>query len=145
MPLTNSLFASAKHRSLAIANVTEAIVNVGLSIVLGRMYGLVGVAFGTLIPLLVVQLFWVAPYGCRSLGISVGRFARLAVPAAIAVAVFTIVSSALARVAVSDGYAGVIVAGAGISLVYWPAVTALCLTKDDRSRIWKALPLGARE
>ena len=143
MPLTNSLFAAAKHRSLAIANVTEAIANIALSIVLGRMYGLLGIALGTSIPLLVVQLLWVAPYGCRSLGISVRRFARLALPAAIAIVVFALASSALAGVAVANGYLGVMLAGAGISLVYWPTVIALCLTGEDRNRIWSALPLRA--
>jgi O-antigen/teichoic acid export membrane protein len=145
MPLTNSLFASAKHRSLAIANLTEAIVNIAMSIVLGRLYGLLGIALGTSIPLLAVQLFWVAPYGCRSLGISVGRFARLALPAVVAIVVFVLVSSALTGVAASNGYVGLVLAAAGITLVYWPAVIALCLTSDDRGRIWSALPFGAAD
>ena len=142
MPLTNSLFASAKHKSLAIANVTEAVVNIGLSIVLGRLYGLLGVALGTMIPLLVVQLLWVAPYGCRSLDIPLGRFARLAVPAVIAIVIFAVVATALAGVAISNGYVGVILAATGISVVYWPMVIALCLTRHDRNRIWIALPLS---
>lgn len=144
MPLTNSLFASAKHRPLAIANVTEAFANIALSIILGRMYGLLGVALGTMIPLLIVQLLWVVPYGCRSLDIAVRRFARLALPAAIAIGIFALVSSALADVAIANGYIGVILAGAGISLVYWPAVIFLCLTGHDRHRIWSALPLSTR-
>ena len=79
-PLTNSLLALAKHRVLAIANIIEAFCNLGLSIILGKMFGLVGIALGTTIPLLVMQLFWVAPYAARELNIGVGPSIRLACP-----------------------------------------------------------------
>ncbi len=87
-PLTNSLWASAKHRMLAFANITDAVCNLVLSIVLGRKFGLVGIALGTTIPLILVQLFWVAPYACRTLNIGVLQFVGLLRPAAVAVSVF---------------------------------------------------------
>jgi O-antigen/teichoic acid export membrane protein len=139
-PLLNSLLASAKHRMLAIANVTEAFCNLGLSILLGKMFGLIGVALGTTIPLLVMQLFWVGPYAARQLNIGLGSLIRLAVPAASAIAVFTVLSMLLRSVAWQNGYVGVIAGGAITTVIYWPIVVFVCLTREDRARLWHALP-----
>jgi|SoiMethySBSTD1v2_1073268.scaffolds.fasta_scaffold00327_19 O-antigen/teichoic acid export membrane protein len=145
IPLTNWLFASARHRMLAIANLTEALVNIALSIILGKMFGLIGIAMGTVIPLLVFQIGWVAPYACKGLGISRRRFAMLIVPGALAATVFLIVALALRNVAVSNGYVGLILAGGVITLVYWPTVLFACLGKQDRGFIWRAVAVQAAQ
>lgn len=143
MPLTNALLAAAKHRMLAIANCTEAAVNVALSIGLGYSFGLLGVAFGTVIPLLLVQLAWVAPYACRTLEISSARFFTLLLPAVMAIAVFLTIA-VLARSLVDyDGYVGVILGGGAVTLVYWPTVLFCCVNRWDRQRLWNALPWRA--
>jgi O-antigen/teichoic acid export membrane protein len=144
LPLTNWLLAAAKHRMLAIANLTEALVNVALSIILGRMFGLVGVALGTVIPLMAFQVFWVAPYACRQVGLGTRRFVALAIPGVVAIVVFVAVSTLLASVVRSNGYLGVFAAGAIISLVYWPAVFFFCFSPADRVVIWRALPIPGR-
>ena len=47
-----------------------AISNLVLSVVLVRWYGLIGVAIGTLIPMVVFPLFVVAPAACRRVQLS---------------------------------------------------------------------------
>ena len=143
-PLTNSLWASAKHRMLAIANVTDAVCNVVLSIALGRKFGLVGVALGTTIPLILVQLFWVAPYACRTLNIGLLQFVGLLRPAAVAVSVFAGLALLLGSASNDNGYLGIVTAGTIATVIYWPIALFACLTRDDRNRLWKALPLPAR-
>src|SRR5688572_29426338 len=59
------LKGSGHHRLLAASNITMAVSNLVLSVLLVRRYGLVGVAIGTLIPLAVISLFVVFPAACR--------------------------------------------------------------------------------
>ena len=143
MPMTNWLLASARHRMLAIANLSEAIVNVTLSLILGKLYGLIGIALGTVIPLLAFQLCWVAPYACRSLKIDFRRFAGLVFPGALSAAIFAVLALALETTAEHNGYMGIIAAGAILTVVYWPAVLFTCLDKHDRGFIWRAIALPA--
>jgi O-antigen/teichoic acid export membrane protein len=143
LPLTNWLYAAARHRMLAIANITEAVVNVALSLILGKLLGPIGVALGTAVPLILVQLLWVTPFACRGLGLSLGRFASLGLAGSIAVGVLVLAGSVVRGVANANGYIGIMAAGAAITMVYWPAVLFLCLRRDDRNTIWRALPLPA--
>ena len=144
LPLTNALLASAKHRMLAIANCVEAAANLGLSIWLGHLMGLRGVAMGTVLPLMVVQLSWVAPYACRVLGIRPAVMLRLSVPGAIAIAVFAILAELAKPIAWWNGYVGIIIAAATVSIGYWISALFLCMRSADRQRLWSALPLPAR-
>jgi len=43
---------------LSRLGIAEAVANIALSVVLGHAYGLIGVAFGSLIPAIVIRLFW---------------------------------------------------------------------------------------
>lgn len=68
---TSILQGMARHQILAISAVVTALLNLILSIVLVRFYGLIGVALGTLIPYAVECLFFVTPYTMRVIGVSV--------------------------------------------------------------------------
>ena len=65
------LKGSDLHRFLAFANLSMAIGNLVLSVLLVRSYGLIGVAIGTLIPMMVTACFVVFPRACRRVGLSV--------------------------------------------------------------------------
>jgi O-antigen/teichoic acid export membrane protein len=86
MPSVSFLFASARHRFFAYLSTGEAIANLGLSIILVRDYGMLGVSLGTAIPLLVTKLILQPPYVCNALALDLrayyfelGRSALLAV------------------------------------------------------------------
>ncbi len=59
-----------QHRGLAKAATFGAIANLGLSILLIHYYGVIGVAFGTLIPAIVVNIGYIWPYTMRTVGVS---------------------------------------------------------------------------
>jgi len=59
------LKGSGKHRLLSIANILMAVSNLLLSLILVQWYGLIGVAVGTLLPLMVVSLLVVFPAACH--------------------------------------------------------------------------------
>ena len=50
-----------------------------LSVLLVRVYGLIGVAVGTLIPMIVMAMFVVFPKACRRVGLSVWTVVRKSV------------------------------------------------------------------
>lgn len=62
------------ERKLLWASLADAGINLLLSLVLVRRYGIVGVAIGTLIPTILVGWFWVLPLAARFAGISVREF-----------------------------------------------------------------------
>lgn len=59
------LKGSDVHKFLAFSNLGMAACNLILSVLLVRIYGLIGVAIGTLIPMLVFSMFVVFPAACR--------------------------------------------------------------------------------
>ena len=63
-------YATAKHRYLSIVTLLEGIANLVLSIVLGRWFGLLGIAFATAIPMAVNKLLLQPIYVCRMLNVS---------------------------------------------------------------------------
>ncbi len=67
---SNVLIAVGRHRSVTAIWIGEAIANLVLSIVLVRRIGLVGVAVGTLAPLVVGHLVLMLSAACRAVGIS---------------------------------------------------------------------------
>ncbi|MBP7087853.1 MAG: oligosaccharide flippase family protein [Candidatus Omnitrophica bacterium] len=64
------LFGMAKHKILAYLVIGEAIANLIISIILVKKIGLIGVAWGTAIPLLVTSIFVVPLYVCKKIGLS---------------------------------------------------------------------------
>jgi O-antigen/teichoic acid export membrane protein len=70
----NALYATMHQKTYAKVNVSEAIANVILSVLLARRLGMVGVALGTLIPSIVVRAFvqpWVIE---RKLGLPARKY-----------------------------------------------------------------------
>ena len=67
------------HKFLAFANLSIALGNLILSVLLVRVYGLIGVAIGTLIPMIVMAMFVVFPKACRRVGLSVWTVVRKSV------------------------------------------------------------------
>jgi O-antigen/teichoic acid export membrane protein len=102
--VSNTLLKGAgDHRFLAYTNVTTAVVNLGLSIVLARWIGLAGVAIGTLVPVGLAAMFVIFPAGCRRVELPVARALGYAVwPAvwpAVVMAAYLAVTRPLLRVA----------------------------------------------
>jgi peptidoglycan biosynthesis protein MviN/MurJ (putative lipid II flippase) len=80
----------------ALIHVTEAVLNVGLSIGLGIAYGANGVALATLIAAVAANLFLLVPVLCRQFGIPVwrliGSILRFHGPAALAAGAIGVVA-----------------------------------------------------
>jgi O-antigen/teichoic acid export membrane protein len=68
------VYGMEKHRPVAVWAIFEGVANLGLSILLVRRIGISGVAWGTTIPRLFVEVVLWPPYVCRLVGISVFEY-----------------------------------------------------------------------
>jgi O-antigen/teichoic acid export membrane protein len=136
-PLDNSLYAIGKIKGLAAINVLDALLNLGLSLWLVRSYGIVGVALGTLIPMVVTRLVLVVPYACLKLDWPLldylGALARPLVVGALALMAVA-ATYAQVRWAVT-GYAHIIVVSLLSAAFYLPVVFFFGLASSDRTAI----------
>jgi O-antigen/teichoic acid export membrane protein len=76
---TNVLKGAGRHRLLAFANLSTALANVALSLLWIRRFGLVGQAYGTLLPVAFTSIFILWPAACRRVGLGVVEAFNLAV------------------------------------------------------------------
>jgi O-antigen/teichoic acid export membrane protein len=133
-PLGSLLMGTGRHRLVAGACIAESIGNLVLSIVLVQRYGLVGVAIGTMIPVLVVNLAWLMPAACGSLGLHYGRFlVGVTRGAWLPLAITSGVGLALRAAWVPDSLLAVLLQAATLGLVY-SAVFVTTLPRELRSR-----------
>jgi O-antigen/teichoic acid export membrane protein len=70
------LFGMSKHRTWAIATLIEGLVNIALSILLVRPFGIIGDAIGTAVPLAVTTICFLPRHLCRQLQIRIGTYLR---------------------------------------------------------------------
>jgi O-antigen/teichoic acid export membrane protein len=68
------LYGMARHKSLAWVTGMEAVVNIILSVILIRPFGIIGDALGTAIPLTCTALYFMPRHLCRILKVRVGTF-----------------------------------------------------------------------
>lgn len=66
-PLNSALYAANKHSIAAKLDICEVILNLCLSLILVQYLGLIGVALGTMLPLLVLRLFFLPFYACKAI------------------------------------------------------------------------------
>ena len=61
---------------MAFASLGEALINVVLSVIFVRWWGVAGVALGTAIPVIAVNLLVLLPAACRTVQVKVGTLLR---------------------------------------------------------------------
>lgn len=123
----------SRHKALAIILVIEALVNLGMSIALARPYGIEGVAFGTMVPLIIASLVIIV-YSCRLLQLNVWGYLFQAYSGATAGLL-----AALAAVSFIDvkahSYFEIFLKSGLVSITFLGVALPLCLHKEN----WKAL------
>jgi O-antigen/teichoic acid export membrane protein len=77
IPPATLLYGISKHRVYSFIVVAEGLVNLGLSLLLVKKYGIIGVALGTLIPIFVTSFFIVPYYANRVIQVSSSRYTKV--------------------------------------------------------------------
>jgi O-antigen/teichoic acid export membrane protein len=80
------LYGTSRHKFLAFSSSLEGIANLLLSILLARRYGILGVALGTMLPIVVSKFLVLPVYACRVAGIAYSEYVRKAAKLLAAVA-----------------------------------------------------------
>jgi O-antigen/teichoic acid export membrane protein len=138
-PLGSLLMGTGHHRLVAAACVAESTANVALSILLVQRYGLFGVALGTMIPVVAVNLAWLMPAACRSVGLRYGRFLLDVVRPAVLPIVVTAGAGAWFRtVWIPDGLGSVLLQAVMLGTIYSVTFLAM-LPRAFRERYLRAV------
>lgn len=136
---TTLLKGSGQVRYLAFVNLGTGVANIALSAALVKPFGLVGVAVGTLIPIMFSSIFMTFPASCRRVQVSVGYAARRAIWPAIWPAVIVCVGLAVVHRS-GDSLSAVVGQAAAAGLLY-VGLFILAVGRRDRAnysaRIWE--------
>ena len=90
-PAIGLLYALNKHKAYAIATIIEAICNVTLSLILVSKYGLIGVAIGTAIPMLISKILVMPIYASRAIEIPLSTYLKTSMwPAVTSILIVTL-------------------------------------------------------
>lgn len=129
---TTLLKGAGHHRLLAISNLSMALANLAISIVLVRRMGLVGVAFGTLIALGTVSIFVLFPAACRRVQLTVREAIAAAVWPPLWPAIVMAAFLALTRNLVSVNIAAIALQAIIAGLLYLVVFLVLAISSEER-------------
>lgn len=73
-PTIQLLFGISKHKFFAISNTIEGIANLILSLLLVKKFGIIGVALGTAIPMIITKLFIQPIYTCLIIKLDIRKY-----------------------------------------------------------------------
>ena len=135
------LFGIKKVNFLMWVQIGEAIANVTLSLALVRPLGIVGVALGTFIPIVVTNTVVLPPYVLRELGLRRAEYLRRGIlrPILVSVAV-TAASAALVAAAPIGGWPSFIATASLATLFGVVGSYAAVLTADERRVVRSRIP-----
>lgn len=130
---TTILKGAGRHRSLAFVNLGTGIVNVALSAALIGPFGLVGVAYGTLIPIAVATIAILWPLACARVELPLFLAVRRAVLPAMWPVLPTAAVLALLREFVPATISGVLFEAGVAVLIYVGLFIGVAVGKADRA------------
>jgi O-antigen/teichoic acid export membrane protein len=129
----------------AVALITEALVNLGLSVAFAPRFGILGVAIGTLIPAATVSCFVLPPYLWKRLGVAPMAALRGIAPSVVLLVVLVGTQVALGLVVADSSYLR-LAARVGLTMPIALLVFALMFPEEERrwlrGELAKAVGLG---
>jgi O-antigen/teichoic acid export membrane protein len=137
-PLAQLAYAQGRHRVLGIWMLGEGVANVLLSIYWARRYGLMGVALGTTVPMLVTGLIFQPWYVLRGIKLPVADYVRLALVGPILAGTVMVCVSKLVMLALAGNGLGWFICNVAWQTVLfgWLAYR-LGLNVADREEVWE--------
>ena len=129
------LYGLSKHRMYAFTVIVEGIANLVLSMILVLRFGILGVAFGTTIPALVVNLFVLPYYAIRVIDLPVSRYLKINLGPILLGTAIHIGCWLLVRNYVMSSYRSIMLLGAGTSVIFILVNVLILLDRDERRKL----------
>ena len=128
------LKGTSRHRVLAYALVTQAAVNIGLSVALVDKYGIEGVSVATIIPLVLTHFIVLPIYTCGVLELPFWKYLRdsYSLPAALSLLLVALAGAFPLSV---SSYAQLIGYSAAVAGIVFSLAFMLALNKDPFGRL----------
>lgn len=126
------LYSLSKHKLYSVIVMAEGAANLLLSLLLVRRYGIIGVAMGTTIPMLVTSLFIVPVYANRVISLDISRYIKAVLGGILLGAALHFGSWLLVRDLMLDSYRRILMLGIATSAVYLAVNMFVLLDRDER-------------
>lgn len=133
-----ALYGVSKHKELAVLRVIEAVVNVGLSVLLVQRYGIIGAAVGALVPHCILTCVCLPILIRKHLKVPLRLFKDAYLRPLIAVAPFAFLTQVLFMEWSPENLLEFFLAMAAVSSVYVASVYFFALDAVERSAITEA-------
>ena len=129
----NLIYGTGQHHLLTRLNALEALANLILSVVLVRRYGLLGVALGTGIPLVITQLVFVSRIVCELTRLETSRYILRCIVLPVGGGlVLGVAQITLHRITATASYGQVILVAIVTSLAFVAPMLFLYFSADER-------------
>ncbi len=128
------LLGAGSHQLVAISNSITAAINIGLSVLFIRWWGLPGVAIATLVPVTVRAVLIIVPVACARVGMSLTTFFATAVWPAVWPALVVLGGLAIVRNPASTSLFRALAEGAIAGLFYTVLFVGVAIGRRDRTR-----------
>ncbi|MCK4820254.1 polysaccharide biosynthesis C-terminal domain-containing protein, partial [bacterium] len=133
------LFATSKHKMFALYTFAEGLFNLILSLLLVKPYGMIGVALGTLVPLLVVKLVIQPIHICKVMSISytdyIGKILKTVCKVLVALIIPTMASVIFAAPKYFNLFAICSLSAVSYIVVLW----FIELSRDEKEALMRAI------
>lgn len=140
-PSNNVLYAISKHRYLATVNMIEGIANAALSITLIHYYGLIGVALGTAVPLIISRVFVLPLYVSKCIGLPVKHYYSNVLTTILFTVGYLGLFYALTRnLLIVPNYSNIIVVSVSALPIYLISILFISFNQSERVLIRAMLP-----
>jgi len=129
------LYGISKHRFYSLIVIIEGLATLGISILLARRLGIMGVALGTLFPLVATSFIFIPIYANRVIGFPNSRFYRLLGRGVALGVVLHAVSWLAVRGAIAPSFGRIAGLGLLTSIFFLGISTIALLSRSERARL----------
>jgi len=139
MPVNPLLYGISKHRYKNLSDLVEGVLNLVCSLWLVRIYGMIGVALGTAIPMVFIGLIVQPWYACKSIelesSIYWGVLLRNVLIATLCLGAGWLVTFPFAK----PTYPSLIFCVTTMAVIYWPLVARFGLIESERALLYRVI------
>lgn len=140
MPCFHFLYGISKNRFFAFAQVVEAAINLGLTLLLVKPLGILGVAIGTTVPMILIQSVVLPIYACRHLEVRVSTYflfmGRVVLTSLVGLAIPAFIAVRFSQPSLVVIASGVFVSWVIYTLVVW-AIETLSFERNQRRNLFR--------